>query len=195
MLVAFSQSFVHSQLRSHKATLSFLVSAFILSTNFLYAVYLVTCFLYFCAFSWGFHCLKWPPSRVLKFKKAGMCLTEKICIREALFEQELRCCWCEFNVNVGSTWKEEKIRWSVCEATPESAKVSPQYFMKLQKRWKSSQICGFMRWWQIKKKKKYSGLHYCEAESEGNLWSCYLESRNVKPFSASAGCLTRFERR
>lgn len=49
------------------------------------------CFLYFCAFYWGFCCFKWPLSIVLKcyivflsIGKAVMCLTEKIQVLDKL---------------------------------------------------------------------------------------------------------------
>lgn len=53
--------------------------------KFLFVVCLVPHFSYFYAFDWLFNCLKWPPkyrakvlSSVSKYKKAVMCLLEKI---------------------------------------------------------------------------------------------------------------------
>lgn len=81
--------------------------------------------------------------------------------------------------NVIHPGKEKEICQFVCEATPESAKVTlivhAEILEKQLNAWVHEMLTGFV----------FLFL------SQGNLWSCYLESRNVKLFTAGAACLTR----
>lgn len=85
----------------------------------------------------------------------------------------------ESNVNESTTWhiqdKEEKIHWFIHEAAPESAKVTPILLSYGKNRkWLNLWIYEMMTF-----KKKCSGHHCCEAESQSNLQPRTQNQENV----------------
>lgn len=113
-------------------------------------------------------------SSVPKHKKIVMCLTEKIhVLRQALLRHELQCCW--LSLTKSTIWyiqqKEEEIHQSAHNNTPESTKVT-------------SSVCDDamekqLNLWtheMMTNKKKHSGWHCAEAESQRNLQSCKPET-------------------
>lgn len=86
----------------------------------------------------------------------------------------------ESNVNESTTWhiqdKEEKIHWFIHEAAPESAKVTPI----LLSYGKNRKMAKFVNLWDDDiKKKKCSGHHCREAESQSNLQPRTQNQENV----------------